>query len=582
MVGIISVALAVEHLPTASIPSTISTQAKHPKFILIPNLDTQLSVKSTIKQFIEECLYIPSHLQSISTPLFTRLEETESVEDVYSKYDCNTEADNPGLHFEEDTCTFWGLESGKSIRLQDDWRLQDYHILHKSSISLKILPERLSAEGGRIFVETKDGILPLVGIGPSSRVSELKQRLESMTGIPAAHQLLSSVGRVMHDEFHISDFEGFHAIYEGSIIDLCKSGDSNLDQAHCHLIVFLHASNGQTSTLVVQPSYHVGSIMQIVESRMGIPQWKQRIIFNGKVLQEKKVLADYFIYPECTFHVNILKSPGKNPARLASKSQSEDKPEHLEESMQRPAARKFKLIRTQSGHVKGTLTIPVLTTDKISDLKRKIKKSLQISGERNTATGIIPAKEQQSCPDYVNKKKLSRTSSAIEMLTKQMTNSASSSKITPCKQAVSQTSNSYITTPPQSKDSFFTPPSKLGPPTPASPKTSENKSSLVRKLHFGASSDPPTSAQSPTSPKQPNTPLRQVLPQISRQLSLHCTSAKDFLQRGSGQNRSVVANEFDSENHPNQQIGSKKGIGTWFTENIHNLKGHIRVPFAEK
>ncbi|KAH9327156.1 hypothetical protein KI387_007334, partial [Taxus chinensis] len=263
---------------------------------------------------------------SLSAPLFSKLGENESVEDLYSKYDCNAEAESPCLHVEEDGCTFWGRESGKSIDLQDGLRLQDYHILHKTNIRLKILPEHLPTQGGRVFVETKDGILPLLGVGPSTRVSELKQKLEHMTGIPAAHQLLSSVGRFMHDEFLIVDFEGFHAIYEGSIIDLCKSGDSNLDQAHRRMVVIVHVSDEESFNLVIQPSDLVGSIMQIVESRMGIPQWKQRIIFNGKVLQEMKVLAEYFIYPECIIHVNVLKSPGKTPAKLACKAQSENNP----------------------------------------------------------------------------------------------------------------------------------------------------------------------------------------------------------------------------------------------------------------
>lgn len=73
-------------------------------------------------------------------------------------------------------------------------------------------------------METKDGILPLLGVSPLTHVSELKQALENMTGIPMAQQLLSSVGRVMHDEFIIKDFDGFHTVFEDSVIDLCKSG----------------------------------------------------------------------------------------------------------------------------------------------------------------------------------------------------------------------------------------------------------------------------------------------------------------------------------------------------------------------
>ena len=86
------------------------------------------------------------------------------------------------------------------------------------------LPSPLPESGGRVFVETKDGLLPLLGVAPSTPVAGIKHLLEGLTGIPAAQQLLSSVGRVMHDDFLIEDFDGLHTVYEDSIIDLCKSG----------------------------------------------------------------------------------------------------------------------------------------------------------------------------------------------------------------------------------------------------------------------------------------------------------------------------------------------------------------------
>lgn len=608
MVGI-SVALAVEHLPTASVPSTISLAVKN-RFILIPNLDSRLTVKTNIKQFVEEFLYIPSHLQSLSAPLFTKLGENESVEDLYRRYDCHAEAQDPDLHVDEDTYTFWGREAGKSVDLQDGLTLEDYHILDKTTICLKTLPEYLPKQGGRIFVETKDGILPLVGVSPLTRLSEIKRKLETMTGIPAAQQLLSSVGRVMHDDFHIKDFNGFHAIYEGSIIDLCKSGDSNLDQAHRRMIVFLNVEE-QIFTLVVQPSDLVQSIMQMVESRTGFSQWQQRITFSGKTLQEKKTLAEYFIYPECTIDVNVFKNPLKTLARSTCKAHPEDEhSDYLNGSAPKPAARKFKLVRTRSEHVTGVLTIPVLTTDRISDLKRKIKRSLQPLIERNIPTGSSTAKEQQdrnvvapktfpatgggkfSFATNPDQQRLERTTSATEKLLKQVANSGSL-KSPSSKKSPPQTPSAYFT-PPDVKEHFSTPPTKLGPPTPASPKVSDavKSSFLVRKLYFGSPSDTATS-QSRTSLMNPCSPLRQIFPH-TKQSSENQSTVQGHLQKGTGYHGSVISNGHDSENYPNQPIGSdknysnqpvgsdKKSIGTWLTENIHSLKGHIRGPFTEK
>lgn len=80
----------------------------------------------------------------------------------------------------------------------------------------------------------KNGVLPLLGITPRTPVSHIKKTLETMSGIPMSQQLLSSVGRVMHDEFFVEDFEGLHAIYEDSVLDLCKSGEC-LDSAEIHV-----------------------------------------------------------------------------------------------------------------------------------------------------------------------------------------------------------------------------------------------------------------------------------------------------------------------------------------------------------
>lgn len=86
------------------------------------------------------------------------------------------------------------------------------------------LPRPLSEDGSRVFVETKDGVIPVLGVSPLTSISGIKHLLEGLTGIPVAQQLLSSSGRVMHDEFLVRDFDGLHKVYEDSIIDLCKSG----------------------------------------------------------------------------------------------------------------------------------------------------------------------------------------------------------------------------------------------------------------------------------------------------------------------------------------------------------------------
>ena len=67
----------------------------------------------------------------------------------------------------------------------------------------------------------------------------------------------------------------------------------------------------------------------------------------------------------------------------------------------KPDASKLKFMRTIKGHVKGTLTIPVIATDTVSDLKRKLKRTLAPLVERNApaAPVVAPAANQQPFGD---------------------------------------------------------------------------------------------------------------------------------------------------------------------------------------
>eukprot|EP00250_Pteridium_aquilinum_P019109 c2429_g1_i1 orf=89-1792(+) len=377
-----TVAIEVEHLPSACVSPALHT-AKQLQTLLIPNVNPRASVKSALKKFIRENLDIADDLQSISAPLFSLLPEELGVEDICSRYCCHAEAENPDLHVDEDSFAFFGRERGKFVELCDDDRLDQRHIIDECKLNLKRLPQKLPEQGGRIFVEMKNGILPLLGISPRTAVSHVKKILETMLGIPVSQQLLSSVGRVMHDEFFIEDFEGLHAIYEDSVLDLCKSGDTNAEQAHRRMAVQISINGGENEfTLVVQGRDAIRSVMQTVESRTGYAQWQQRVLFSGKALDEKKMMSDYFIYPECTLQVNIFKNPSKSALRTADSSlQNQTEPAMDMEA--KPMARKLKLVRTMKGMVMGTLTIPVLMTDKIFDVKRKLKRFLQPLVERN-------------------------------------------------------------------------------------------------------------------------------------------------------------------------------------------------------
>ncbi|MCO5563808.1 hypothetical protein L7F22_017457 [Adiantum nelumboides] len=377
-----TVAVEVEHLPTASVFPTLQHSASQRHTLLIPNLHPHATVKSSLKKFIRENLAIADDLQSLSAPLFSPLRDEDSVEDIYGRYCCHADAESLDVHVDEDSFAFFARERGQVVKLSDEDRLDQRHIIGECKLQLKRLPRKLPAHGGRIFVETNDGMLPILGIQPQTPVSHIKKVLETMTGVRVSQQLLSSVGRVMHDEFLVDDFEGFHAIYEDSVLDLCKSGDTNAEQAHRRMAIKVRIEHSENEfTIVVQGKDLVRSVMQMVEFQTGYAQWQQRVMFSGRALDEKRTIFDYFLYPECTLEVNIFKS-----SKAASRIEDcglQNLAELALDTEGKPIARKLKLVRTSRGMVVGTVTIPVLTSNTIADLRKKIKRSLQPLIERN-------------------------------------------------------------------------------------------------------------------------------------------------------------------------------------------------------
>jgi hypothetical protein len=103
-------------------------------------------------------------------------------------------------------------------------------------------------------VETKDSVLPFLGVAPLTPVAAIKHALQGLTAIPVSQELLSSVGCVMHD--------GLNTLYQDSILDLSKSEDSNSEQAHQHMVICVNLMGEEEFTFVVQGqdsvlSYHI-------------------------------------------------------------------------------------------------------------------------------------------------------------------------------------------------------------------------------------------------------------------------------------------------------------------------------------
>ena len=83
----ITVAVKVDHLPIAN-TIVAAPVCEKTRTVLVPNLDYHGTVRATLNAFILQNLFIPPECQLLSAPLFTRLSEKDSVEDIYKRYAC--------------------------------------------------------------------------------------------------------------------------------------------------------------------------------------------------------------------------------------------------------------------------------------------------------------------------------------------------------------------------------------------------------------------------------------------------------------------------------------------------------------
>ncbi|AAD25767.1 Belongs to the PF/00240 Ubiquitin family [Arabidopsis thaliana] len=84
------------------------------------------------------------------------------------------------------------------------------------------------------------------------------------------------------------------------VVDLSPTPDTG-----AIMMIFIKTLTGRTNTYEVKGSDTIRELKAKHEEKEGIPVEQQRLIFQGRVLEDSKAISDYNIKHESTLHITL-------------------------------------------------------------------------------------------------------------------------------------------------------------------------------------------------------------------------------------------------------------------------------------
>ena len=212
-----------------------------------------------------------------------QIQASDTIKIVKSKIQ-----DKKDIPHNQQCLTFDGEE------LQNEYTLSHYDIASESTLNLMAVGRSMQVFIG--IVQTNKRIT--LEVEPSNTIKIVKHKIQDKASIPPNKQTLTFAGKILKDELALSDYK----ILNKSILYLALK----IRKPNMQILVKL--ITGKIVTVEADPSDTMGIVKNKLECIEGIPSYQQKLLFNGKPLEDENRLSDYDILHKSMLDLLIRKA----------------------------------------------------------------------------------------------------------------------------------------------------------------------------------------------------------------------------------------------------------------------------------